>query len=133
MESEIAVRRVTAFTRAYEARYERYQAYYRHGLLQACETRGAEFRTGSMTRMAPLLRAARHVRDRYLAQTPARWVLKAADRAAQFAEGSLRAPASTFHHLVGQYLVVTFASSRASGEVGTPSKASSTTSDYSRR
>lgn len=104
MEGEIAVRRVTAFARAYEARYERYQAYYRHGLREVCRARGAEFRTVSMTRMAPLLRAARRARDRYLARAPARGVLEAADRAARFVEGPLRGPSAAFHHLVGQYV-----------------------------
>lgn len=102
--AEIAVRRVTAFTRAYEMRYERYQAYYRHGLRESCEATGAEFRTVPMTRLAPLLRAARHVRDQYVARVPAPGVVDAADRVARFAEGPLRTPSTAFHHLVGQYL-----------------------------
>jgi hypothetical protein len=85
-------------------RYERYQAYYRHGLQQSCAARGAEFRTVPMTRLAPLLRTARHVRDQYLVRVPAPGVLGVADRVARLAEGPLRSPSAAFHHLVGQYL-----------------------------
>lgn len=102
--TEITICRVTAFTRAYDARYERYQAYYRHGLREWCDARGVEFRTVSMARMDSLLGAARHIRDQYLARGPAVGVLEAVDRAARLAEGPLRTPSSAFHHLVGQYL-----------------------------
>jgi hypothetical protein len=104
VQTDFVVRRVTAFTRPYDSRYERYQAYYRDGLRLSCDAKGAEFRTVPMTRMAPLLRASRHVRDQYLVRAPTPHVLKTADRAARFVEGPLQTPSSAFHHLVGQYV-----------------------------
>ena len=96
---------VTAYARPYASTYELYQTYYREGIRRYCAAGQAVFRTRSMTQHTPLLRQLRHVRDRLPRGRPGvEAIVSTLDRTARPLEGSLMAPSSAFHSLVGQYL-----------------------------
>lgn len=92
----------------YDYYYDRYQAYYRHGIQRALRETQAVVNDYSLSRFPRLVRSLRRARHSFTLQ---QWLGKvqpivgpAIDHLASAIGGQLRTPAGFFHDLVGQYV-----------------------------